>query len=526
MATKEAVTIEKYVNHHYLFDLALFLGFEPRKSGSSGHLCGMTISESLQEYRFRKFNDISAFYCCSYALNLLDYGIRKHFIVDRRTWLASVPPFADSTACSSYHGGVSNHSSMLEYLRRTAAEKDRILRIDDSELCRYLIFFLRHIDTVFPEEAEYRLPSQRLCNALNADSNQQGFTIVWNDNDVDSESAPLCLDPWQDFPKGVTKEAQKAAEPPSPVVPEDENQNRIPCPKCGKTAITTFRSSDNIVCLSCLTSMFLAICQSCGAENRGVYECRLCGGALESVSNITQETVLIDEAEADPIQKALAELRESISREPDDAAIEQAVSSGRRQMQSYPAGMFDPNRFFEVLDKVHLKEGYFLDYFYVEPDADTFGSSPDVFARCAGTLPLTCYRENSPVATVDVAAVLEYEHSPAGLFQLALFDAVHDNFYRFWHANYGDYRPILTQKQYSAILEKESGNLKPLALELLRRQDIRPRVVMTGPDSGHVTMLYFNRYKGFFWIRSVIKAGKVCQNEKEQIAWLLRTIKF
>ncbi len=526
MTIKDAVTIENYVNHHYLPDLALFLGFEPRKSGASGHLCGATISESLLEYRFRKFYDISAFFCCQYALNLLDYGIRKHFIVDRRAWLAAVPPFADSTACSSYHGGVSNHSTMLAYLRRTVAEKDRDLRIDDNELNRYLIFFLRHIDGIFSVRTSCGQHSRRLCDELNTDSDQQEFRIVWPGDDVNSASAPPCLDPWRDFPNGVTKEAQKTTEPPPPVVPDDEDQNRIPCPKCGKTSLSTFLSSDNIVCLSCMTSMFLAVCPFCGAENRGIYECRLCGGALESVSNITPETLFIEEAEADPIQRALAELHESISREPDNAVIEQAVSSGRRQMQSYPAGMFDPNRFFEVLDKVRLKEGYFLDYFYVEPDADTFGSSPDVFARCAGTLPLTCFREKSPVTTVDVAAVLEYENSPSGLFQLALFDAVHDNFYLFWHANYGDYRPILTKNLYDSILEKESNNLKLSALELLHRQDIRPRVVMTGPDSGHVTMLYFNRYKGFFWIRSVIKAGKVSQNEEEQIAWLLRTIKF
>lgn len=526
MTIKDTDTIESYVNHHYLPDLALFLGFEPSKSGSSGHLCGMTISESMREYRYQQFHDISAFFCCQYALNLLDYGIRKHLIVNHRAWLASVPPFADSTACSSYHGGVSNHSSMLEYLRRTVAENDRVLRIDDDELSHYLIFFLRHIDTIFSEKTQYLLPSRQLRDALNADSDKQGFTIVWNGNDVDSESAQIRLAPWQNFPKGVTSQAQQAAEPLPPVVSDDENQNRIPCPKCGKSAITTFRSSDNIVCLSCLTSMFLAICPCCGAENRGVYECRLCGGSLGSVSDITPETLFIGDSETDPIQMALSEIRENISRKPDADAIEKANLSGNRQMQSYPAGLFNPNRFFEVLDKVRLKDGYFLDYFYVEPDADTFGSSPDVFARCAGTLPLTCYRENSPVATVDVAAVLEYEHSPAGLFQLALFDAVHDNFYRFWHANYGDYRPILTKRVYDEIIEKHSYNLKPSALESLQRQDIRPRVVMTGPNCGHVTMLYFNRYKGFFWIRSVIDAGKVSQNEEEQIAWLLRTIKF
>jgi hypothetical protein len=272
--------------------------------------------------------------------------------------------------------------------------------------------------------------------------------------------------------------------------------------------------------------MFLTICAACGTENRGVYECRSCGRSLGSIADITPDTVFIDEAEADPVQRGLAEIRESITREPDDAAAAQAISSGRRQMQSYPAGFFDPNRFFEVLNKVCLKEGYVLDYFYKVPDADTFGSSPDVFARKIGTPPLTCDRDNSTVATVAVADALEFEQSPYGLFQLALFDVVHDNFYRFAHANYGDYRPILTRRQYDAILQEISDNLKPQALDLLQRQDIRPRVVMTGPDSGHVTLFHFNRYNGFFWIRYFIDAGKVSEDDSEQIAWLLHTIKF
>ncbi len=533
--------IESYINHYYLPDLALLLNSEPSKSGPSGMLCGATIGESLREHKCREFNDISAFFCCQYALNLLDYGIRKHFIIDHRDWLASVPPFADSTACSLYHGGVSSHSSMLDYLRRDSSERSLDLRIDNDQLSRYLTFFLMHINSINQEREFNRLSPQLLCEELNKDIAGPEFTLTWPPIDIELTIEPPRFDPWKNFPKGVTRYAQKTANPLLANSREDEEQNLPHCPKCGGTGITdSFRkrlriareepcdsdSDEDKMCAFCRTSMFLRVCAACGTENRGVYECRSCGRSLGSITDITPDTLFIEEAAADPVQGGLEKIREDITRRPDDADVEQAVSSGKRQMQSYPAGFFDPNRFFDVLDKVRMKEGYFLDYFYREPDAETFGSSPDVFARKIGTPPLTCDRDKSTIATVAVADALEFEYLPSGLFQLALLDAIHDNFYRFAHANYGDYRPILTRRQYDAILQEETDNLKPEVLQLLQRQDIRPRVVMNSLDSGHVTMFHFNRYKGFFWIRYVIAAGKVSDGDSEQIAWLLNTIKF
>jgi hypothetical protein len=269
--------------------------------------------------------------------------------------------------------------------------------------------------------------------------------------------------------------------------------------------------------------MFLTLCALCGAENRGVYACRACGASLGSVTDISPDTILIEEAEADPIQQKLATIRANIPPRPRETTI---TTNRTRMNQSYPEGCFDPNTFLEAFDKVSLKEGYFLDYCYTDLDAGTFASSPDIFARKAGSLPLTLATDEAAVEKEPVYAALEFEKSPAGLFQLAVFYAVHDRFYLFAHANYGNCQPILTRQQYDVILDDQSDNLRPEALDLLKRQDIRPRVVMTGPDSGHVTMLYFFRYRGFRWIRSYIEGGKIVEWNGEEIAWPVRKVYF
>lgn len=184
MTMQDDITIENYLNHHYLSDLTLFLGFEPECFGVSGLLCGATIGENLREYRYRQFTNISAFFCCQYALNLLDFGIRKYSIVNHCAWIESMPPFADSTACSMYHGGVNNHSSMLRYLRQVVVENGLDIRIDNDDLNRYLIFFLKHIDSTFPTKSSYRLYSRRLCDALNTCGDQMDFKITWPSDDA------------------------------------------------------------------------------------------------------------------------------------------------------------------------------------------------------------------------------------------------------------------------------------------------------------------------------------------------------
>jgi hypothetical protein len=258
-----------------------------------------------------------------------------------------------------------------------------------------------------------------------------------------------------------------------------------------------------------------------------------------------RNAILIEESEVDRIQRKLAEIRESIPRMPDNTTYyylrrrdqkrniwyrnltdADKLAFYKRPNQSYPEGCFNPNRFFEAFDKVRLKEGYFLDYHLYTGVGSMYGGAPDLFARKVGSLPLPLIQDVSTVKTETVADVLEFEKSASGLFQLALFYAVHDRFYLFAHRNYGDYQPVLTRRQYDALLQEKSDNVSPEALELLKRQDIRPRIVMNSSDSGHVTMFHFNRFRGFFWIRYAIEAGKVSDEKSEQVAWLLRKINF
>ena len=129
-----------YINNHYFMDFKQF-------PGSRHALCGATISESLRSHNAENLTDISAFYCCQYALNLINYGIKTYFVSEHRTWLAKSPPFADCTACDLFHGGVNSADSVLAYLRRNSAECERVgLILTDESLNSYLSYFFTYIE--------------------------------------------------------------------------------------------------------------------------------------------------------------------------------------------------------------------------------------------------------------------------------------------------------------------------------------------------------------------------------------------
>lgn len=322
-----------------------------------------------------------------------------------------------------------------------------------------------------------------------------------------------------------------------------QNMPEISCPQCGKSEIyISLIKGREDRCLCCRTPMFLKICKSCGAENRGVYECQTCGKSLGSISDITPDTLFIEETEATPIQLKLAQIEKDIPRMPYNTTIEnyctkqqkrnfwhkklsvaEKLSFYKRMNKSYPEGCFDPNTFFEAFDKVSMKEGYFLDYRYCDND---YCGEAAIFARKSGSKSLILARDESREHKEQVFDVIDFEKSPSGIFQLAVFFAVHDKFYLFAHSRYRIYQPILTRKQHEDLIDYNNDNLKPEAVERLKKLDIRPRIVIENTDKAQVTFFTYNKYKGFFWKRYNFEHNRFREGESEQIAWLLRTGHF
>jgi hypothetical protein len=291
--------------------------------------------------------------------------------------------------------------------------------------------------------------------------------------------------------------------------------------------------------------MFLRKCTACGTDNRGLYHCRVCGTSLGSITDITAETYFIEESETEPMHQKLEQIRENMPPMPDRTIINtnwtwhkkrtvwhkkmtftEKLLIYRNMDKSYPESAFNPNHYLEAFNKLSLKEGYFLDYRYYESDEDSLGGSPDVFARKVGSIPLPLAHNEENAEKYDVSDVVEYEKSFSGLLQLVVFFAVYNTFYLFWHSQYGDNRPVLSREYYENLLKEYSDKLSITAVELLRRQDISPRIVSTDFLNGQVSMMLFNRFSGFKWIRYTIENGRIINSEDEKIAWIKQRMRF
>lgn len=110
-----------------------------------------------------------------------------------------------------------------------------------------------------------------------------------------------------------------------------------------------------------------------------------------------------------------------------------------------------------------------------------------------------------------------------------LFKLVYDKCFNSSHTQNKKERLITSQQQCNEILNEYADDLRPDALAMLRRLDVRPRVQITGDDTANVTILVFNMYdicNGFMWNKYSIKSNHVEQTDEEYIAKLMFSIQF
>lgn len=103
-------------------------------------------------------------------------------------------------------------------------------------------------------------------------------------------------------------------------------------------------------------------------------------------------------------------------------------------------GEFDPNRYFEVLRALRMRDGFIVDYVYHQ---DGMGGYPILYARALDQPP---YRDESAYRAAgdhpDYLRYVEPRDDPRGYFELALFAVTANQFYLDWHANYNDWRIV------------------------------------------------------------------------------------
>lgn len=176
-------------------------------------------------------------------------------------------------------------------------------------------------------------------------------------------------------------------------------------------------------------------------------------------------------------------------------------------------GRFDPNRWFEVFDRVRPRPGYVLDFVYFfwgnggypllylrRERSKRLESCSEYWRRFGGDLAHPVPHDNP--------ALLEhlgFQPSALGFFQFLLFQREAPRFHLRWHSHADDDEYVYTRRRLAEILEtipeKDGELLDGISADeraLLQALDPKPVVALMGKIAD-LKLLSYTRFGGFSW---------------------------
>jgi hypothetical protein len=188
--------------------------------------------------------------------------------------------------------------------------------------------------------------------------------------------------------------------------------------------------------------------------------------------------------------RALANLRQDLSKVPDNLLTENPVENGTE---------FDPNSYFSVFSHLSMQDGYVLDYVYT---FDGLGGYPTMYARETGWQPFLSQTDLRP-GMDNYLDHVQVDDTPEGYLQYAILASTAEQFYLEWHANYNDMEIVCSHKALANITKSlEKGNFgNPITLvektRALAITDVEP-VVTIAADTATVQVMTFTKWGGFY----------------------------
>jgi hypothetical protein len=171
---------------------------------------------------------------------------------------------------------------------------------------------------------------------------------------------------------------------------------------------------------------------------------------------------------------------------------------------------FDVNQYFRVLTHLSMREGYALDYVYIN---DSLGSYPLIYARPMDLAPYTSPADvPEAMQTSDFRDYLEIQDVEQGYFEYVVLDIMARQFYLSWHANYNDTEIVCNRRQVNDIVDRVSSGDFGYAMDLAQQtkartlKDIEPVVSLTG-DVAKVQFITFTKWGGFYRETYTINRG-------------------
>ncbi|MHC1781453.1 MAG: lipoprotein [Anaerolineaceae bacterium] len=174
-------------------------------------------------------------------------------------------------------------------------------------------------------------------------------------------------------------------------------------------------------------------------------------------------------------------------------------------------GEFDPNRYFEILTRLHMAPGYVLDYAY---RYDGMGGAPLLYARKADKEPFNTAAELQ--AAFDTGekvdpdkpsfgwneqylSHVQVDGSPESYLEFTTLAILGGQFYLFWHSNYYDTVVICGPDGMKYVQEELSAfqiELPPDSQAAAENIDFTPTVTVEG-QSVTVRLVTFSKWGGF-----------------------------
>jgi len=168
---------------------------------------------------------------------------------------------------------------------------------------------------------------------------------------------------------------------------------------------------------------------------------------------------------------------------------------------------FDPNRFLEIFDRLHLRDGCTLDCYLYRFDGFKL---PYIYARRIDSEPITDHREfieRFPFRRCRIRHIAA-EPSPSGYFQFAVFYNTVSQFHLLRHCRLGLTHPVVAQHQLKRALDFIAGEAG--RKEIMRKYSLKSRLgVLMCEDVGKVIFIACNPLRGLYFQHTYIRSDAI-----------------
>lgn len=254
---------------------------------------------------------------------------------------------------------------------------------------------------------------------------------------------------------------------------------------------------------------------------------------LEIIEELKQADVVLSESEILPFMERFRKIKNSIGEIPEEFL--EGTTANPNEITA-----FRINDFLLAFDKIRIRQNSVLDYVY-NFDGH-YGGEPLVYAREKNSRPIESPDEyyekfviprpemllgNEPNSedSIPYLSHLEFEKTPIGYFEFAMFCMTVRRFYLYWHSNYNDRKYILTKSGLNHFAQNKIGDISPKEIEFLQSISFAPKITIIA-KSARVSILTFEENIGYSYLNISIRQPNILLGINDEVIINNHTTRF